>query len=266
MRTKSIIPTAFIALLAVVSACGDKTANNVFATDSVKCEQKTKGAEVTIHADYPTEGSEALRNSVAEYISESLGGTYEGALANGDTVVGYYAKAISDELSKQYSEEMEAGSPPFASWYDIVNTVDTTHYITYTTYYETITGGAHGMPTLSGTTFRKDDGRRFGWEMLRNTWKDEFHLLLKESVKSYFEAQEKEKLNDEQLKDWLIGVDDVNYFPLPQATPYLDKEGVAFVYQPYEIAPYAAGIIEFTIPFDKMKPYLTATAKKLIAQ
>ena len=37
-----------------------------------------------------------------------------------------------------------------------------------------------------------------------------------------------------------------------------------FVYNPYEIGPYAAGMPTFTIPYADIQPYLTTTAQKLI--
>jgi hypothetical protein len=39
---------------------------------------------------------------------------------------------------------------------------------------------------------------------------------------------------------------------------------VTFVYQPYEIAPYAVGMPAFTIDFKEIRPYLTVTAQKLL--
>ena len=37
-----------------------------------------------------------------------------------------------------------------------------------------------------------------------------------------------------------------------------------FTYQQYEIASYAAGMPEFTIPFEDLFPYLTPEAKALV--
>ena len=34
---------------------------------------------------------------------------------------------------------------------------------------------------------------------------------------------------------------------------------MGFIYQPYEIAPYAVGSISFTIPYENLKPFLTET-------
>ena len=81
---------------------------------------------------------------------------------------------------------------------------------------------------------------------------------------SYFNEVEQDVNSDENLKEMLIGVDDVNRIPLPAAAPYFTKEGLCFCYQQYEIAPYAAGMINFTIPYGKIRSFLTSEAQELI--
>lgn len=46
---------------------------------------------------------------------------------------------------------------------------------------------------------------------------------------------------------------------LPQ--PGLSENGVVFSFQPYEISCFAAGTFHFTIPYERLKPYLTDRAK-----
>ena len=68
--------------------------------------------------------------------------------------------------------------------------------------------------------------------------------------------------SDEELADYLQ-VEDINRIPLPANPPYLTTTGVMFCYTQYEIAPYAAGIISFEIPYDQILPFLTDEAKAL---
>nr|WP_281386135.1 RsiV family protein [Hyunsoonleella aquatilis] len=44
-------------------------------------------------------------------------------------------------------------------------------------------------------------------------------------------------------------------FSLPANMGYTE-EGIILLYNPYEIAPYAKGIIDFTIPFENAEGYL----------
>ena len=46
---------------------------------------------------------------------------------------------------------------------------------------------------------------------------------------------------------------------LPQ--PGLSDEGIVFSFQPYEIRCFAAGTFHFTIPYYRLRPYLTDKAK-----
>ena len=89
-------------------------------------------------------------------------------------------------------------------------------------------------------------------------------VLIKEGVRSYFAEFETDVKTDEALKDMLIGVEDINRIPLPSAAPYFTKEGLSFVYQQYEIAPYAAGMVSFNIPYAKIRPFLTKDASALV--
>ncbi len=120
------------------------------------------------------------------------------------------------------------------------------------------------MHGSANTTFRKSDGRRFGNEMLIRTGTEEFRTLIKDGLKQYFAENEGKDISDEELKEQLITDYSVDFLPLPQFPPYLTEKGVGFTYQPYEIAPYAAGMPSFTIPYEKIKPYMTVTAVKLI--
>lgn len=260
-KTLLLIPAIAVAM----AACGDRQqSGNGFATDSVTFEQTTKSEEVTLYADYPTAGNPILTGAIAEYISESMGGTYEGSLENGDSLMAYYGTGIAKKLRAEYEDVGDTDRPPYAYSMEIRKEHETGKTVTYTALSYSYMGGAHGMGTKRGTTFRKTDGRRFSTDMLRNTDSEEFRKMIKEGLRTYFKEEGEEPADDRQLKDMLLTESSVDDLPLPQFDPYLTKDGVAFVYQQYEIAPYAAGMPAFTIPYDKMKPYLTVTGLSMI--
>lgn len=261
---KSIIAALFTAAAIATSCGGGKTESQALAFDSVKYENKVKNIEVSIKADYPIHGDGAVANAIREYISETLGGTYSGDLAAADSVIAFYGKAQADSLVKM-TEDFDGDEPPMTSRYEIKKVYENERIVTMTTYTEEYLGGAHGMSTEGGVTVRKTDGRRFGYDMFRDTDSEEFRQLIKDGLKDYFNQFEEAKVStDEQLKNMLLIDDDVNYLPLPQFQPYMTADGMVFIYQPYEIAPYAAGKPQFTVPYDKIRKFLTATAQKLI--
>lgn len=266
---KSFLLVALIAISAIIpTACNCKQQANGsnLSTDSLKYEKKTKTAECIIKADYPKDGNPALANAIEEYISESLGGTYYGNLSNGDSLLAFYGDAQMKDLESTAKELVGSATPSVYNSNIIKKAYEADGYVTYTATNENFLGGAHGMHSQQGVTFRKSDGRRFGQEMLIGTDNDKFHKIIKEGLAEYFTKGGEKATTDEELKSLLITDNDINYLPLPQFAPYLTAEGVTFVYQPYEIAPYAAGMPQFTVSYDKMKPYLTSTIQKIIAK
>ena len=71
-----------------------------------------------------------------------------------------------------------------------------------------------------------------------------------EFVKPYFEAEIKSK-GEERIDDYFFG----DPFHLP-ANIGINDEGILMLYNVYEIASYAQGITEFTIPFEDVERFL----------
>ena len=271
---------SLIGLLAILS-CGQKS-NSSSDSDEQAGTKQAQELEVTpleysydknkievgLDIDYPT-GSALIDKAVAEYISEKLGGTYDGDLANGDSLVNYYGDEILAELKKHLKEDINNGvEDEYINGYyrkmEIKKEYETDLLVTYSYTEDIYLNGAHGMQYFYGQTFRKSDGRRFDEGMMRQLYSEEMYNLRKEGLREYFNESGDNANTDEELKDCIITDDDVNYLPMPKHTPYVTKKGMVFSYQPYEISYYAAGAPSFTIPLKKMKPFLTQTAKELL--
>ena len=131
---------------------------------------------------------------------------------------------------------------------------------------------------VTGATFSKPDGQRIGYESTLDSESNTYYIqnqtlfqdgknpnliaLLKQGVRSYFNDNG-QSMTDEELSDMLINVGDINHIPLPQYAPYFTPQGLTFVYQQYEIAPYAAGLPCFTLSYEKVLPFLTDEAARL---
>lgn len=263
---KQLIITMTMIATMISSCSGNKTTEPTFTTDSVKYENKEKLAEVTIKADYPKGNNQVLVNAIAEYISEELGGTFNGDLNDAQAVVDYYGNEATKDIVDYAKDFGTEDIPPLTSDVTFKKIYETDKFVTYTYEREEFMGGAHGSYTCIGTTFRKSDGRKFGIEMLRDIDSDGFHQIVKEGLKEYFATEDNPNTTDEELKSYLITDHDVNYLPIPVNSPYLTEKGLTFAYQQYEIAPYAAGLPTFTVGYDKIKPYLTQTALQYIGQ
>ena len=98
-------------------------------------------------------------------------------------------------------------------------------------------------------------------QILDTTKVKEMQKLLIDGVYSYFK-ENGENFKKSNIWDYLML--EKKTIPLPVHQPSLTKDGLSFVYQQYEIAAYACGLPCFTIPYAKVKKYMTEEARKLI--
>ena len=290
-------------MAALLTACGHRasqqgTAENdsvavapEFQVDSISIEHEDSMASVTISIDWPTSGSDSLIESIRQYLCEELASS---PIQEGEPQVKYYddgpaavrstATSRYEELTASWKEIKSDGYPgmEFSFYLRSMLLENAEQYVTYLTKSEGFLGGAHGFASAAGQTFRKSDGKRIGYQtaynkktesfeqkdqtLFKDTTSPQLYALIKEGIRNYFKEFDEPVVTDEQLKDLLISVDDVNRIPLPSAPPTFSKKGLSFIYQQYEIAPYAAGMINFDIPYEKVRPFLTPEAAALIPE
>jgi hypothetical protein len=135
---------------------------------------------------------------------------------------------------------------------------ETESFVTYTLSSYIGLGGAHPLNIEEGATFRKSDGRRLDWNIFRITKRMELDEMIRSSLMDYLDVT-----NEEDMEPYLPGTD-IYAIPLPHTPPYLLENGVAFIYQQYEIMSYAMGMPADTITYERMMPLLTCNAQKLI--
>lgn len=274
----------FILGMMVVASCDhmSKSSNNEeisiadleamdFETEKLSYSYDEDKVEVNIEVAYPKDGNPLLCNAVREFISEELGGTYDDDLEDGQQLVDYYGDKFKKELNENKQEDIDANDGDeefingFYRLYDIKKEYESEHFVTYVVNGGIYLNGAHGTESHYGVTFRKSDGRRFGTDMMLNMYSEEFFAMLKDGLKSYFnESSDAPIQTDEELKEFVITDDDVNYLPMPRHAPYITEKGFVFTYQPYEISFYAAGMPQFTVPVGEMKSFLSQTALNML--
>ena len=205
--------------------------------------------------DFPEGGRGPLRKAVEEFISETLGGTYEGDYAQADSMLAFYKEQYFRDMMEVRGEFLDDVPMEFFKEVLISKVYETDKVVTYQVTTDEYYGGAHGIATTSGTTFRKSDGRRVGLDMLRD---QELHEFLKEGLMDYFGVK-----TERELEDNLMGVDDLYLLPMPETEPYFMDGGMVLIYQSYEIACYAAGQPTVVIPYDKLEPLFNVTGRRL---
>ena len=216
---------------------------------------RDKKKECSIKVQYPTDTTSPLAKIINEYINETLGSSYTGNPFEAKAMVSHY---IAECLKPDEDEgEMPEDMPPGEDKTEISKLVETDKFITYEVSGYSYAGGAHGSASYDGMTFRKSDGRRMGWNVFVKTNEANFKNLVKKGLKEYWEIK-----TDAELAERLLDVE-LDAIPLPGAAPLFTEEGVKFAYGQYEIAPYAAGMPQFVVPYDKLAPYMTPVAREL---
>jgi hypothetical protein len=250
------------------------------AIDTINIERSDSMAEVSMTIQWPTGGDEALVKSVRAFICDVCGikdKAFKGTKADFKDIVDTEYNGLVESWNGTYNGE---SGPSFTSATEVVQLAETPTFVTFYGESSSYTGGAHGMAVHVGRSFRKSDGKAIGYEtdmddhfnivhkgdnLLKDTKSPKLYALIKTGVLSYFKECGQAMADDAELADFLQ-VDDINRIPLPANTPYFSETGVVFCYTQYEIAPYAAGMITFEIPFAKISPFLTDEAKALIKQ
>ena len=290
-----------IAMAAALTACGHRAstdsgvdadsvsidstvvANEValLKTDSIDIELTDTMADVHVSVDWPVEGNDTLLQGIRQYILKQLGIK---KCTDIKAEIKKVAKTQYHELKAQWQEDRECRGEDmgmiYSSYQRISVDEESDTYVTYSYCTEGFTGGAHGYATATGITISKATGKEIGYEseynantmtfsikhqnLFRSTKSAGLYKLIKEGVKDYFSDLEDHRISDEDLADMLQHVPDVNHIPVPQFPPTFTKNGLVFLYQQYEIGPYAVGMPNFCIPYKKVLPYLTEEAAALV--
>jgi len=262
-------------LLSVLMACGQKQRKTVaksttvssFTVKSLECNDSSSYADVSLRVDWP-QGNSSLARKVRSYLKSQLDSvlsinlnvqpdqnlklpSYKGSLSDGHAMLDFYSRLLCDSLtasSKSIRQDFPS-SPSYAANAKLRLDGKSSRFVTYVTEVYSFRGGAHGMTTVYGVSIDRRTGKVI--RALRPTQTARrLQPLLRKGVLEYFAANG-QPVKDAELNDMLLL--DGNAIPLPVKAPYLTPTGVHFVYQQYEIAPYAAGHIEFTIPYAKLK-------------
>lgn len=181
--------------------------------------------------------------------------------------VAAFAEECHKMISKQRMEdEKEYGfsiNAPYEWQLTIDTLAQTDRYITFTASGYQYMGGAHGGVIGRGAiTFSKADGKPFT-HWFTNPADPALHRLLLGGIAEYFSQDEDSTVSADSLDNYLlVKPAEVG---LPAESPHPTPDGLGFTYGQYEIAPYAAGMPAFILPYDCVKPYLTPEARELLA-
>lgn len=245
-----------------------------FVTDSIAfCEQKDSTLKCSVVVDYPS-GDDSLSVGVRRYVAGELArlflptmqeedepaAVFKGTKADGKALVDFYGKLNFGYLKAQYAELKDLGIAGLSYDLSIRKTGETDLYLTYETSCYVFLGGAHGSAVCYPVNIVRSTGKVLAATV--DTLKQKaLQPILRRGVKEYISKAENRKIKDRDLQNMLFVEHGI--IPLPATVPVLTPEGLRFVYQQYEIGPYALGMVEFTVPYADVKSCLTQEAAEL---
>ncbi len=111
-------------------------------------------------------------------------------------------------------------------------------------------GGAHGLQTERGYTIDLQTGKVLHLtDLFKSGFKKELQKVLENKFRQQYNLPKGDSLNG---KNGLLFEDHLKVTSNFYLTPY----GIGFIYNPYEVAPYAVGIINLYIPFQDIQGVL----------
>lgn len=241
--------------------------NSYIEVETVKFEKSDSTAEVSVLVQWPTTGEKVIVDSLKKHIRDLLGDDF----IDSPKAIQAYGQSLFESQQEEWHSVYDEMEPDermgaFSKTHEITMLTQNKNYVTY--FYNTFTygGGAHGLTTEAGFTFRKSDGKQIA--LLKSTNSPKLAKLIKEGVRRHFSDGPDKPLSDKELLEFLFAseVSALNNLPLPGNSPYLSDTGMVFLYTQYEIAPYSSGIITFEIPFKDIKPFMTDEAKAMIPE
>ena len=156
-----------------------------------------------------------------------------------------------DQDFKQYCIEM-LDSSAYYGFQEFEQSLKVTsvfeNYITIGNFIYEFAGGAHPNHYHSHFVIDLNDGKLL-------TFNDVFQAKTKSQLKSFLKSKFISIYGKESLLD---------QFEISENFE-IDKNGIHFIYNPYEITPYAVGDPEITITFAQAMPYLTPYFKSKVA-
>ena len=245
------------------------------------CASKSHNKEGNVSLDTLTIDSivvDTVFEATVEYILENfpddppfIKGVVEMPLREQNPVLAdSFAVWVYSEYGKLDASEMQAGIPSITKAYLIkhggVNNqftfairkvYENANIVSFEYEFDLYCYGVHGIQARCGASFLKESGKRLGWNM----FKDDvcFQPFLKKGLEAYCEVDDLR-----ETRSYICQEVNVDNLPLPSATPWVEKNGIRFLYGNYEISSYAGGLPTFVVPIEDAKEILTPDAYKLL--
>lgn len=261
---------AFVPLLLLTVSCTRKSSGGttgvtedtgsvkiplVFAVDTFHVADTEKQcpendcASADVYYELIRQPGNAAQDSVNAYARAQVDRFFEYEMGGGPHASADVKKAVGDFLAayREYRESDDIGGPWSAEFHLSIAHPYTELYTIHSGGW-TYTGGAHGNGYTRYTLFSAATGRVLALEDMFTDIKK-----LTAITETYFRQQNMDDPNMDLTEYGFEFGDDGFHL---NDNFMLGPGGLTFVYNPYEVAPYAAGSLEVTVPFEKISGLL----------
>lgn len=202
----------------------------------LESENGLSKAEITVTMPQLT-----MRSVTAEKINKQLLDYYRSAFEYGISA-GEQDVGFQEESGESAGEDFHYDYT-YEEWYQV--TLLNEQYLSILAKGYEYAGGAHGMPFWISLIFDLETGEQVKGKSLFAVSEEQFGEIKLEAYRELIEQSEEGTYGEDALSVVENSIDfDSGY--------YLTENGVTFYYDPYALAPYAAGFVEATVPYEKL--------------
>lgn len=194
---------------------------------------------------------EYIVGGIPEEVMDKINGTIRDwafDLEEADGSLEESAIKYRDSLIDEYLTDNTPGEATF-SWEDITTGMfmdPCDKYLNYQFSFYQFRGGVHGLQTVKPVVFDLSTGEVVEEDdLFKPGYIDPVSKLMQEAVTRSMGADYEELLP-------LVDIGSI----IPNDNFAVKKEGVEWIFQPYDVGPYALGIVSATVSWDALKPYL----------
>ena len=170
-------------------------------------------------------------------------------LEGGDGTLEETAIRYRENLIDEYMNENAVLENGVRSWEDRLTGAFQEKYKNYMNYlvsYYSFRGGAHGIQTLSQIVFDAKTGEQVHEaDLFAPGYEAPVAQLLRLAIKSAMEAEDPELMQ-------LVNLEEV----APNGNFSVHEDGMEWLFQTYEVGPYALGIVSATLSWEDLKPFM----------
>lgn len=216
-------------------------------TDNCNSEDCTQVSIDYVKAEGTTPVSEILNTKINDFIITSLLYDLEGEINTSEFTIEKAAKHFIT-IYKEDKEEFPDITSTYTAEISVSQTYVSHKLLCFELQEFLFTGGAHGYGAVTFLNIDPKTGETLSLKKICKN-KKKFTQFVEQKFRIEMEIPEKETINSNGF--WF----EEDIFYLPKTIGFTDEE-VIFLYNPYEIASYAAGPIELRISLNEAQNYL----------